>query len=182
MTVLKLVRKNRWKKFRTNARDFRWTSDDSDWQPVRWLGWFCTGGIDFSCLSVDTMFHIRNFSVTLTSYWNLLLKSCRTGKSPFFIGPIFMHHTKQWATYKQFFDKLTSIWGQLSNVICYRTDGEKALSDALAKAFRKLPSLPMDGRTLPNGKIMHECQCLHFALRLAWGICQWSSTQWLQEH
>jgi hypothetical protein len=49
----------------------------------------------------------------------------------------------------------------LSNVIFYGTDGEKALSDALAKAFRKLPSLPMDGRTLPNGKIMHECQCLH---------------------
>ncbi|CAB3988141.1 Hypothetical predicted protein [Paramuricea clavata] len=39
------------------------------------------------------------------------------------------------ATYKQFFDKLTSIRGQLSNVICYGTDGEKALSDALAEAF-----------------------------------------------
>jgi hypothetical protein len=96
---------------------------------------FCTSEIDFSCLSVDPTFNFGNFSVTPTSYRNLLLKSRKTGKSPVFIGPIFIHHTKQRATYKQFFDKLTSIRGQLSNVICYGTDGEKALSDALAEAF-----------------------------------------------
>ena len=96
---------------------------------------FCTSEIDFSYLSVDPTFNFGNFSVTPTSYRNLLLKSRQTGKNPVFIGPIFIHHTKQRATYKQFFDKLKSIREKLSDVISYGTDGEKALSDALAEAF-----------------------------------------------
>ena len=96
---------------------------------------FCTSEIDFSYLSVDPTSNFGNFSVTPTSYRNLLLKSRETGKKPVVIGPIFIHHTKQRATYKQFFDKLKNIRGQLSDVISYGTDGEKALSDALAEAF-----------------------------------------------
>ena len=96
---------------------------------------FCTSEIDFSYLSVDPTFNFKNFSVMPTSYRNLLLKSRQTGKNPVFIGPIFIHHTKQRATYKQFFDKLKSIRGKLGDVISYGTDGEKALSDALGEAF-----------------------------------------------
>ena len=100
---------------------------------------FCTSEIDFSYLSVDPTFNFGNFSVTPTSYRNLLLKSRQTGKNPVFIGPIFIHHTKQRATtYKQFFDKLKSIRGKLGDVISYGTDGEKALSDALGEAFPSL--------------------------------------------
>ena len=96
---------------------------------------FCTSDIDFSYLSVDPTFNFGNFSVTPTSYRNLLLKSRKTGKTPVFIGSTFIHHTKQRTTYKQFFDKLISLRPQLHNVLSYGTDGETAVSDALEEAF-----------------------------------------------
>ena len=70
---------------------------------------FCTSHLDFTYLSVDPTFDFGEFSVTPTSYRNILLKNRNTNKSPVFVGPIFIHHTKKKETYAQFFAKLKNL-------------------------------------------------------------------------
>ena len=96
---------------------------------------FCTNHINFSYLSVDPTFNFVEFSVTPTSYRNVLLKNKKTGNSPVFVGPIFIHHTKTKETYAQFFSKLCCLSPQIQDLIVFGTDGEKALSDALSETF-----------------------------------------------
>lgn len=52
---------------------------------------FCTDPARFCPLSVDPTFNLGDFSVTVTSFCNLLLKSQRTGKNPVMIGPMLVH-------------------------------------------------------------------------------------------
>lgn len=101
------------------------------------LSRFCTQDLDFSHISVDPTFNFGNFSVTPTSYRNVLLKSTKTGKCPVFIGPIFIHHTKSKQTYLQCFNKLESIVPALEDFVAFGTDGEGSLSDALSTCFTK---------------------------------------------
>ena len=89
---------------------------------------FSTSHLDFTYLSVDPTFDFGEFSVTPTSYRNILLKNRHTNKSPIFVGPIFIHHTKKQETYSQFFAKLKSLAPELKNLIAFGTDGERALS------------------------------------------------------
>ena len=96
---------------------------------------FCTSHLDFTYLSVDPTFDFGEFSVTPTSYRNILLKNRNTNKSPVFVGPIFIHHTKKKETYAQFFAKLKNLAPELENLIAFGTDGETALSDALADNY-----------------------------------------------
>ena len=98
---------------------------------------FCTQELDFSHLSVDPTFNFGNFSVTPTSYRNVLFKSVKTGKCPVFIGPIFIHHTKSKQTYLQCFNKLKSIVPALEGLVAFGTDGENSLSEALSTCFTK---------------------------------------------
>ena len=101
------------------------------------LSQFCTQDLDFSHLSVDPTFNFGDFSVTPTSYRNVLLKSVKTGKCPVFIGPIFTHHTKYKETYLQCFDKLKSLVPALQDLVAFGTDGEQSLSEALSTCFTK---------------------------------------------
>ena len=101
------------------------------------LSRFCTQDLDFSHLSIDPTFNFGNFSVTPTSYRNVLLKSVKTGKCPVFIGPIFIHHTKFKQTYLQFFNKLKSIVPALEDLVAFGTDGKYSLSEAKSTCFTK---------------------------------------------
>ena len=101
------------------------------------LSRFCTQDLDFSHLSVDPTFNFGDFSVTPTSYRNILFESVKTGKCPVFIGPIFIHHTKYKETYLQCFDKLKSLVLALQDLVAFGTDGEHSLSEALSTCFTK---------------------------------------------
>lgn len=99
------------------------------------LSRLCTSPVDYSYLSVDPTFNFGDFSVTPTSYRNILLKNRKTNKSPVFVGPIFIHHSKTKETYSQFFQKLRCLAPHLENLRVFGTDGENALSDALSDSF-----------------------------------------------
>ena len=88
---------------------------------------FCTTHLDFTYLSVDPTFDFGEFSVTPTSYRNILVKNRNTNKSPVFVGPIFIHHTKKNDTYAQFFEKLKNVVLELENLIVFSTYEETAL-------------------------------------------------------
>lgn len=60
---------------------------------------FCTQENNFSILTVDPTFCLGDFDVTPMSYRHLLLRSCRTGQSPVFVGPVMIHYRKTFATY-----------------------------------------------------------------------------------
>ena len=70
------------------------------------LSRLCINRLDYYYLSVDPTFNFGEFSVTPTSYRNIILKNRKTNKSPVFVGPIFIHHSKTKETYSQFFQKL----------------------------------------------------------------------------
>ena len=99
------------------------------------LSRLCTSPVDYSYLSVDPTFNFGEFSVTPTSYRNILLKNRKTNKSPVFVGPIFIHHSKTKETYSQFLQKLRFLARHLENLRVFGTDGENALSDALSDSF-----------------------------------------------
>ena len=60
---------------------------------------FCTDPASFCPLSVDPTFNLGDFSVTVTSFRNLLLKNERTGKNPVMIGPMLVHRRKLFSSY-----------------------------------------------------------------------------------
>lgn len=60
---------------------------------------FCTDPCMFGVLSVDPTFNLGDFSLTVTSYSNLLLQSQKTGKYPVMIGPMMVHRRKVFSTY-----------------------------------------------------------------------------------
>lgn len=52
---------------------------------------FCTGSSEFCPLSIDPTFNLGDFSVTVSSFRNLLLVKQGTRKHPVMIGPMLVH-------------------------------------------------------------------------------------------
>lgn len=57
---------------------------------------FCTDACTSYPLSIDPTFDLGDFSVTVTSYCNLMLKSF---KNPVMLGPMMMHRCKFFSSY-----------------------------------------------------------------------------------
>ena len=97
---------------------------------------FCTQSSEFSVLGVDPTFSLGAFDVTVTTYRHLLLR-CKDNqqKAPTMIGPLFIHVRKTFETYHFFASSLVSKRPTLRNLRCFGTDGEEALSVALATVF-----------------------------------------------
>lgn len=96
---------------------------------------FCTNPAMFCPLSVDPTFNLGDFSVTVTSYRNLLLKNPRTGKNPVMIGPMLVHRRKLFSSYHFFASSLVSLNPKLSNLQAFGTDGEECLYSAFTTQF-----------------------------------------------
>ena len=96
---------------------------------------FCTDPDMFKLLSVDPTFNLGDFSVTVTSYCNLLLQSHRTGKNPVMIGPMLVHRRKVFSTYHFFASGLVSLNPALSCLQAFGTDGEECLYNAFSVQF-----------------------------------------------
>lgn len=99
---------------------------------------FCTNPVEFSIFGVDPTFNIfdTNLSLTVTTYKNLRLEHKETGKPPVFIGPLLIHQRKDWQTYSNFANKLTTESIDLEGILACGTDGEKALVQGLKRNFR----------------------------------------------
>ena len=94
---------------------------------------FCTGS-EGTILSIDPTFNLGEFSVTVTSYKQLMLINSR-GKHPVMIGPMFIHQRKEFKSYHFFASSLVGLNPALSNIRSFGTDGEKALSKAFTAVF-----------------------------------------------
>lgn len=70
---------------------------------------FCTSVDEFCVTTVDPTFNLGDFDVTPLSYRNLLLETKRSGKSPVFLGPLLIHHRKNFATYLYFTSTLVGL-------------------------------------------------------------------------
>jgi len=64
---------------------------------------FCCQPNDFVVFGVDATFELGDFYVTLTTYLNPLLHNPRSGKSPVFLGPAFIHMQRRFEEYYTFF-------------------------------------------------------------------------------
>ena len=96
---------------------------------------FCTDPCMFSVFSVDPTFNLGDFSLTVTSFSNLLLKSERNGKHPVMIGPMMVHRRKVFSTYHFFASSLVSLKPALSSLLAFGTDGEECLFNAFSVQF-----------------------------------------------
>ena len=96
---------------------------------------FCTDPSMFSLLSIDPTFNLGDFSLTVTSYCNLLLQSHTTGKHPVMIGPMLVHRRKVFSTYHFFVCSLVSLKPTLSSLQAFGTDGEECLYNAFSVQF-----------------------------------------------
>ena len=86
------------------------------------IEWFCTDPLAFSPLSVDPTFDLGDFSVTVTSYRNLLLKSCGTGQNPVMIGPMLVHRRKLFSSYHFLASGLVSLKPSILQLQAFGTE------------------------------------------------------------
>ena len=93
---------------------------------------FCAPSPELLCsiLLVDPTFS------TPISYHHLLLVSRRYGKHPVFIGPVLIHHRKNFASFLFFASSLIWLRKSLEAIRVFGTDGEIALVDAFSHEFR----------------------------------------------
>ena len=60
---------------------------------------FCCQPFSFSILGIDPTFNLGEFSVTPLVYRHLLLQDKKSGHSLLLLGPVLMHHQKQFRSY-----------------------------------------------------------------------------------
>ena len=96
---------------------------------------FCCDPYKFCVLGVDPTFNLGQFSVTPMVYRHLLLEDTKSHKPPLVLGPLLVHHRKQFRTYNYFLSTLIGLRPGISTIQAVGTDGEKPLIDALARNF-----------------------------------------------
>ena len=97
---------------------------------------FCCNETEFRPFSVDPTFDIGQFNVTPISYEHLLLKTKRDDKHPTLIGPVLIHERKTEETYSTFASSLRTMEPDLSSVMAFGTDDEKALANVFNNNFQ----------------------------------------------
>lgn len=97
---------------------------------------FCCNASAFSVITVDPTFSLGDFDVTPTTYRHLLLRVKRTGKPPVMLGPIMIHYRKNFSAYVFLASSLIGLNKNLAGIQAFGTDGEIALSNALAHEFK----------------------------------------------
>jgi len=96
---------------------------------------FCTDSVDFCPISIDPTFDLGDFSVTVITYCNLMLKHRRTKKNPVMLGPMMVHRRKLLTSYHFFALSLVSLNPSVALLRSLGTDGEECLYNAFATQF-----------------------------------------------
>ena len=91
---------------------------------------FCTCRDKFTIMTVDPTFSLGDFDVTIITYRHIILRSRQSKQYSAMIGPVLVHYKKTFASYLSFASSLLGMRRELSNIQCFGTDGEIALSDA----------------------------------------------------
>jgi hypothetical protein len=98
---------------------------------------FCCNPLDFGIMGIDPTFNLGEFSVTPIVYQHLMVRDRRTGKSPWMLGPIFVHYRKVFRNYNLFLSSLVGLQRELAGIKAIGTDGERALIEACMHQFKE---------------------------------------------
>ena len=96
---------------------------------------FCTTPGELCVFGIDPTFNLGKFYVTVTTFAYTHVVNKSTGKSPTFLGPIFVHTEQTSESYYTFFSTLLKLEPKLANIVAVGTDGEKAIVKALKAVF-----------------------------------------------
>jgi len=97
---------------------------------------YCTSELVSSVLTIDPTFNIGKFSVTPTTYHDLLLVSKRREEHPICIGPILISQNLTKDVYSDFVYCIQkNCQGLKEGLRSFGTDGEKPLEQALSEGF-----------------------------------------------
>ena len=78
---------------------------------------FCCDPYKFSIVGIDPTFNLGEFSVTPIVYRHLLLEDAKYHNTPLVLGPLLVHHRKQFRTYNYF---LSTIVGLSQSFLTFR--------------------------------------------------------------
>ena len=127
------------------------------------MEWFLTNNHCFGIFSVDTTtYNLGDFYVTLTTYPHLMLQDVNTGKHPTMVGPVLVHQQTDFSSFNYFISTLISHSKHLRNILCFGTDGDKALVEALAHNSQ----LAIQLRCFLRKMCMRSCT--HLAFQVHW--------------
>ena len=100
-----------------------------DWQ-VHDMVRFLTNNRKFGILTADTTYNLGEFYVTPTTYPHLILQDTRRK-----VHPILVHQQVDFASFNYFASTLIGLQKHLRHVLCFGTDGDKALVEAFSHNF-----------------------------------------------
>ena len=95
---------------------------------------FCCDPFEFSVLGIDLNFNLGEFSVIPAVYRHLLVENS-AGCFPLMLGPMLVHHRKEFYSYNYYLSTLVGLNQQAAAVKAIGTDGEKTLVDAALQNF-----------------------------------------------
>ena len=103
---------------------------------IRELKAFCFGGRLGSVLSFDKTFNLGSIYVTPSVYKNTALSRKRTGDSPLFLGPVFLHGHSDRLNYGLFFSHLAlMLMDRDQHALTLGADDELALRQFILSHF-----------------------------------------------
>ena len=86
---------------------------------------FCYDPFKFFIVGVDPTFNLGDFNATPMIYRHLLLEDTKSHKPPLVLGPLLIHHRKQFKTYHYFLSTIVCLRPGLSRIQAVGTDGER---------------------------------------------------------
>ena len=111
-----------------------------DWQ-INNLSWFLTSAEQFSIFCADTTFNLGQVYVTPTTYQHSILEDPRSQKHPHFLGPILVHHRKNFSSFNYLATTLIVHNKSLRNIKAFGSDGDPALIEAFSHNFHSAKQL-----------------------------------------
>jgi hypothetical protein len=102
---------------------------------------FCTNDAEFSIVGIDPTCNLGEFSVSVCTYRHLQLIDQTTNKNLVLLGPLLVHQKKSQQSYHFMVSSMVGLCPQLSSLICFGTDGEKAIAEAFKLQFQKAAHL-----------------------------------------
>ena len=76
---------------------------------------FCCEPFEFGALGIDPTFNLGEFSVTPVVYRHLIVQNA-AGRSPIMLGPMLVHHRKEFRSYNYFLSILVGLNQEAVNV------------------------------------------------------------------
>ena len=105
-----------------------------DWQ-LNDMERFLTFNQQFSVLTVDTTFKLGQFYITPMMCQHLMLEDIKIKTHSIMLGPFLINQKVDFPAYKYFSSALISLKMELKRVLAFRTDGDKAIVEALGHNF-----------------------------------------------